>query len=179
MNNKDYTVKPYEVCEGRKYRYMPQLRRPWSALLDAKLCNEHFSEKNKIRFIKQIFRWYDKDPTGFKLKCFLKIPYTYKDTKFKLSEGDIIYIVCRSYKAAWKKLLSKLNFKLIDYKILKRRKYCLNLKFHFIDLDKNSKEITLDIESKRCDKYNIHITLNSYYIKDFEIIMENFKIWKI
>jgi|GraSoiStandDraft_5_1057265.scaffolds.fasta_scaffold343105_2 hypothetical protein len=175
---KDYTFQPYEVCTGRKYRFSKKLIRPLSIFYFAKICNENFSDKNKIRFIQQFFRWFIKDPTGFKLKGHFQLENISNNNNFKISEGDTIYVCCRSYKAAWKKLLSKLNFMLIDYKSLKRRKYCLNFCFNFIDLNKSCKEITLDIKSTRNDIYNIYITLNAFYIKSFEIFIENLKIWK-
>jgi len=52
---KDYYLKPYPVCIGRKYRYLPQLYRPVSITLYSRLCNQYFTEKNKIRFFKTIF----------------------------------------------------------------------------------------------------------------------------
>lgn len=175
---KDYTFKPYEVCRGRKYRYLPKLYRPASIRLHSNLCNKYFSEKNKIRFINQFFRWFMKEQKGFRLNAFLKIPYTYKDKTYIISNGDIIYVSCWTLKAAWKKLLSRLNFELIDYKVLKRRKYNLYFIFLFIELDKVNKEITLDVNCTQNDSYEIFITLNSYYKKDFALILEHLKIWK-
>jgi len=121
---KDYYFKPYEVCIGRKYRYLPQLYRPVSITLYARLCNQYDTEKNKIWFLKQFFRWFIKDPTGYKIKLNFKERYTSRHP-LKITDGDIIYLTCRTFKAAWKKWLSRLNYELIDYYVLKRRKYCL------------------------------------------------------
>ena len=176
---KDHTFKPYEVCRGRRYRYLPKLYRPVSITLYSKVCNINFIEKNKIRFINQYIRLFIKEPNRFKNSGFLKVPYTFKDKTYIISNGDIIYVSCWTLKAAWKKLLSRLNYELIDYKILKRRKYSLNFIFFFIELDKYNKEITLDIICTQNDSYEIFITLNSYYIKDFSFILEYLKIWKI
>ncbi len=173
---KDYTFKPNKVCIGRKYRYLPQLYRPISITLYSKICNFYFSEKNKIRFIKQFFRWYVKDPTGFKIKGSFTYPSINDNFTYKLSNCDIINVSCRAKKAAWKKLLSRLNFELIDYKKLKRRKYCLYFTFFFLNLDKKNKEITLDLKCNKHDVYYIFITLNSYYMNDFKLILENLKM---
>jgi len=174
---KDYSFKPYEVCIGRKYRYLPQLYRPVSITLYARLCNQYYTEKNKIRFLKQFFRWFIKDPVGYKIKLHFKERYTSR-APLKISDGDIINLTCRTNKAAWKKWLSRLNYELIDYKVLKRRKYCLFFRFIFCELHKSSKEITLDIKCTRYDGYHILITLNSFYLSSFLTIIENGRIWK-
>jgi len=59
-------------------------------------------KKNKIRFLKQFFRWFIKDPVGYKIKLHLKERYTSR-APLKISDGDIIHLTCRTNKAAWKK----------------------------------------------------------------------------
>jgi len=49
-------LKPYPLCGGRKYRIVRKLYRPLVILFPSSLCNQYFSDKNKIRFIKQVFR---------------------------------------------------------------------------------------------------------------------------
>ena len=75
-------------------------------------------------------------------------------------------------KAAYKNLLFKLNINWIDYKILKRRLYCLNFTFLFLDvqnvLDNN---ICLDIGSKVEDSINLFIILNGFYMYFFNDII--------
>jgi hypothetical protein len=67
----------------------------------------------------------------------------------------------------------KLNYRLKDYKELKRRSYSLNFKFFFYDIDNYiNKEITLDIKAKKFDMFDIFITTNSFYIGDFYSIIE-------
>jgi len=100
----------------------------------------HFTDKNKIRFIQQFFRWFTKNPEGFKIESNLKEIYSYKDSTYTINECDFIRISCRTYKAAWKKLLSKLNYEIIDYDILRRHKYGLYFTFFFSDLKKKKKK---------------------------------------
>jgi len=176
---KDYSFKPMKVCKGRKYRIVPKLFRHKCFQNKSSLCNELFTEKNKIRFMTQIFRWFLKDPSGFKVNFFLKL-YNYKSTEWidqllyiLLCEGDIIYLSCRTYKAAFKNLLLKLDYKLIDYKKIKRRRYNLFFTFQFFNLNESTKNITLDIVSLKNENFNILITLNSFYFNDFEDILDN------
>jgi len=173
---KDYSFKPMKICKGRKLR-------PWYKLIKlfrhkcfkykASLCNELFTDKNKIRFMTQIFRWFIKDQGGFRVSLFLKKNKLTPDLNNQLSEGDIIYLSCRTYKAAWKNLLKKLDIELIDYKKIKRRRYNLLFTFIFFNLKERDKNITLDITSLKNENFNILITLNSFYIKDFDIIIKN------
>jgi len=178
---KDYTFKPLKLCKGRKYRFSPKLIRPICTKYKSNLCNNFFDEinnnkihNNKVRFIGQLFRWLIKDPAGFKIKSYLNLISKKKINK--INEGDIIEISCRTFKAAWKKLLSRLNIELIDYKILKRRKYNLLFSFLFLDLKENNKNITLDILTSKNENFHIFITLNSYFLKEFDIILDNNEI---
>jgi hypothetical protein len=56
-------------------------------------------KKNKIRFLKQFFRWFIKDPTGYLIRLQFKQRYTSK-YPLKITDGDTIYVACRTYKAA-------------------------------------------------------------------------------
>jgi len=179
---KDYSLKPYKVCKGRRFygrpfgirvrrlptkqrKYLVRIYKPLCIRSKANMCNDIFTEKNKIRFISQLLRWFSKDPTGYRIKAY---------DKDKLREGSIINVGCRTYKAAWKKLLSRLDYTLKDYKrIRQRKKFYLYFTFFFTNLNLNEKSITVDINTKKNGIFNIFITLNSYFIKDFEVIREN------
>ena len=81
---------------------------------------------------------------------------------------DEICLSVKIQKPGFKNLLLKLNYYLSDYKTLKRRSYSLYLKFFFINVeDVKNKEITLDIIGKKFDRYNIFITTNGFYLKEF------------
>jgi len=150
-------------CVGRKF-YRPKLdklKKPISCKKKSIICNNALSEKNKIRFLTQLFRWFRKDSKYYKIKCNLK-------NKFIITDLDIINLSVKIQKAGFKNLLKKLNYCLIDYKTLKRRSYSLYFQFFFIDLKNiGDKQITLDIIGKKFDKYNIFITANGYYLKEF------------
>jgi len=64
--------KPYQPCGGRKYRILKKLYKPLVILFPSSICNQYFSDKNKIRFIKQVFRWFYKGTSGFKVEPFFK-----------------------------------------------------------------------------------------------------------
>ena len=55
-----YSYSPYKPCIGRKYRLLPKLYRPFVVLINSNLCSNYLLEKNKIRFINQLFRWFYK-----------------------------------------------------------------------------------------------------------------------
>ena len=153
----------YKRCKGRKFKRdkLKKLIKPISCRKKSTIFNYKLSEKNKIRFITQLFRWFSKDYTFYKLNYFIK-------KKYIISNCDFINLSVKIQKAGWKKLLLKLNYHLKDYKILKRRSYSLNLKFFFLNIEDNkNKEITLDIKAKNFDIFNIFITTNSYYLDDF------------
>jgi len=125
-------------------------------------------EKNKIRFITQLFRWFRKDSRHYKVSLFLK-------NKEIISNNDILYLSVKIQKAGWKKLLLKLNIFLKDYKKLKRRSYSLNFMFFFMEMNKKNKEITLDIIASKLDKFTIFVTTDSYYIEEFYNIINTLK----
>lgn len=170
MNNM-YSFKPYPVCVGRVFRKVPQLYRPMAIMFESCLCNEYLTEKNKIRFLKQLFRWFYKSTSGFKVIPFLKY-----GEECKITEGDIIYLSCRSKNAGWKKLMSRLNYRLIDYKKLKRRKSTLFFTFFFTDIESKNKEIWLDLKCSKREIYKIFIVSNLYYEKDFMQLLFYFYI---
>lgn len=176
---KDYTFKPYKACFGKKYIKYKNLRKwhkPVTNTRYTKLCNTLFTEKNKIRFLKQFLRWFIKDSWGYKISLEFKVPYTTKSEKLIMSEGDVVNVACLTRKAAWKKILSRTNFEYIDYAYLRTHKYILYYRFYFWNLTEKSKEITLDIHCSGHNIYYVHITLNGFYLKDFETIIENGKI---
>jgi hypothetical protein len=49
---------PYKICKGRKFKSvkLDKLIKPISCVKNAIICNHNLLEKNKIRFITQLFR---------------------------------------------------------------------------------------------------------------------------
>lgn len=178
---KDYTVKLNPPCKGLKWRrprYWRKHKRPFAILYKNKICNCYFSQKNKIRFIQQFFRWFLKAPEGFKIAAYLKRTYTFKDKLCQLHDGDIIQIGCKTYKAAWKKLLAKLNYEIIDYEILRqRRKYSLDFIFFFSNVHLKKNEIMIDISCTKYNYYKIFMVIDGSFFSSFQLIFENIKIW--
>lgn len=162
-------LKPYIVCKGRKFKKekLKKLIKPISCEKKSIISNYNLVEKDKIRFITQLFCWFRKDSRHYKLNYFFK-------NKFIISNCDFIDLSVKIQKAGWKKLLFKLNYFLKDYKELKRRSYTLNFKFFFINIeDIKHKEITLDIEAKNFDIFNIFITTNSFYLEEIYYIINS------
>lgn len=154
---------PYANCRGRKFKRekLEKLKKPICCQKKSIIYNYNLLEKNKISFITQLFRWFNKDSRKYRIKYFLK-------KKYIISDYDLINLSVKIQKAGWKKLLLKLNYHLKDYKILKRRSYSLNFKFFFINIDDiKNKEMTLDIKAKNFDIFEIFITINGYYIDEF------------
>jgi hypothetical protein len=165
---------PYKPCIGRKHRRLPKLYRPFAVLINSNLCNHYMLEKNKVKFISQLLRWFYKSRWGY------KISLNAKDIKnnYNIINGSNIILCTRTQKAAFKNLLVKLNYKLIDYKILKKRQYVLNFSFLFLDVSNNvDSNISLDIISFHEDKFKVLIVLNGYYIEDFNNIISYYNIF--
>lgn len=157
------TLKPYARCKGRKFKRekLKKLKKPISCKKHSLICNCVFSEKNKIRFVTQLFRWFRKDSKHYKVNYFLK-------EKDHISNCDLIYLSVKIQKAGWKKLLLKLNYHLKEYKHLKRRSYTLNFTFFFTNIEDNiSKETTVDIISKTFDDFHVFVTTGSFFIDEF------------
>jgi len=160
-------LKPYSSCKGRKFKKekLKKLIRPLCCKKKSIIYNYNIIEKNKIRFITQLFRWFRKDSRHYKINYFFK-------NKYIISNCDFIDLSVKIQKAGWKKLLFKLDYYLKDYKELKRRSYTLNFRFFFINIeDKKNKEITLDIKAQNFDIFNIFITTNSFYIEELYYII--------
>jgi len=87
-------------------------------------------------------------------------------------DGDTIIFCGRTQKAAFKKLLAKLNYELSDYDILKRRQYILNFTFLFLDVKSMVKEnVFVDILSSHEDMFKIFFIVDGYYIEAFNNIL--------
>jgi len=156
-------MKPYPYCKGRKFKKdkLKKLIKPISCMKNSIISNNDLIEKNKLKFITQLFRWFRKDSRHYKISCFFR-------KKYIISNCDIIDLSVKIQKAGWKKLLLKLNYYLKDYKELKRRSYSLSFRFFFLKIEnKREKEITIDINSIKYDKYNIFITVNGFFIEEF------------
>lgn len=155
---------PYEICLGRKYRYLKQLNRPLVVLFNSSLCNKHLTEKVKISFVQLVIRLFYKDCLGFRINGFFQ---NYKECK--LVNGDEILLICHATKAVVRKLLLRLNYVIDDYKLLKRRKYTLKFTFYIINnvIENIDKKITLDINCQPTDTFHFFITMGQkYYAKD-------------
>jgi hypothetical protein len=64
----------------------------------------------------------------------------------------------------------------MDYKILKRRKYCLSFTFFFTNMESIDKNIMLDISCSEFDCFNIFIVTNACYINDFMQMLYYFNV---
>jgi hypothetical protein len=157
--------KPYAVCVGRKYRAIPKLYRPFVILISSNFCNQYFAEINKVRFISQFLRWFYKSRWGYKISHNIK-------AKNGILDGDTIVLCGRTQKAAFKKLLAKLNYELSDYDILKRRQYILNFTFLFLGVKSMIKEnIFVDILSSHEDMFKIFFVVDGYHVEAFNNIL--------
>lgn len=153
-------LKAYTICKGRKVK-REKLTKPISCKKFSNIQNYNLNEKDKMRFITQLFRWFKKDSRHYKLSYFLK-------NNNYISNCDSLNLVVKIQKAGWKKLLLKLNYKLKDYDLLKRRSYSLVFIFFFNNVkDNKTKEITIDIQSDKYDKFQIFITTNGLFLKEF------------
>lgn len=167
--------KPYSPCIGRKYRLIPKLYRPFAILLGVNLCNMHLTEKNSLRCIKQILRLFYKSRYGYHIS---NIYTNINEEIVNIQEGSIITLSTRAQKSALKKLFEKLNYEIIDYKILKRRQYLLNISFLFLDIkDIINPKVSLDIICETTDIFNIFIIINGFFFKDFYNILYYYKIF--
>ena len=154
-------LQPYPRCKGRKFKRKKLKKKLISCEKKSIISNHILDEKNKIKFINNLFRWLKKDSRYYKLNYFLK-------KKYIISNYDLIYLSVKIQKAGLKKLLLNLKYHLKDYKKLKKRSYSLNFVFFFLNIEDNkNKEVTVDINAKKYDIFNIFITLNSFYVEDF------------
>jgi hypothetical protein len=95
LKKKNKMLKPYKICIGRKYRKLPQLYRSLTILFESNYCNCYLTDKVKIAFMKQFFRWFYKSTSAFKVEPFLK-----NGKKCQIAKGDIIHVTCHAHKAA-------------------------------------------------------------------------------
>lgn len=165
---------PYPVCIGRKYRKkkLAKLNRPLVVIFNSFLCDPKFTKKLKINFLQQVIRLFYKDVLGFRVDAYFR-----NNIKCNIQEGDYIRLVCSSTKAIIRKLLSKLNYVIDDYKLLKRRKYTLIFTFYFCGFDKNTlhynnynketQNITLDIQTEESDTFHFFLTTDLHNGSDF------------
>jgi hypothetical protein len=66
--------------------------------------------------LKQLFRRFYKSRWGFRIDYKMEMDNI-------INNGDIIYLYSRIKKAGFRKLLLRCDYELMDYKILKNRKY--------------------------------------------------------
>jgi hypothetical protein len=153
-------LQPYPICKGKKFK-RKKLKKPISSKKTSLISNHLLDEKNKIKFINQLFRWVKKDSRHYKLYYCLK-------KKYIISNFDLIFLSVKIQKAGWKKLLLNLKYHQKNYKKLKRKSYSLIFIFFFLNIEDNfNKEITIDIKRKKYDIFNIFITLSSFYAEEF------------
>jgi hypothetical protein len=84
----------YKSCKGRKFlrEKLKKLIRCKANLKQSIICNNVLSEKNKIRFITQIFRWFRKDNRHY------KVHYLFKNISY-ISNNDLIFLSVKIQKA--------------------------------------------------------------------------------
>jgi hypothetical protein len=135
----------------------------------------YITEKNSVRCLKQILRLFYKSRYGYYISnVFTNI----SEDIVNIQEGSIITLSTRTQKSMLNKLFQKLNYKIIDYKILKKRQYLLNISFLFLDVkDIINPKVFLDIVCKTTDIFNIFIIVNGFYLKDFYNILYYYKIF--
>jgi len=77
-------LKIYKFCKGRKYRRekLKKLIKPISCRKKSIISNYNLLEKNKIKFLTQLFRWFDKDSNYYRLNYFLKKKYIISNCDF-------------------------------------------------------------------------------------------------
>lgn len=163
-------IKPYPLCKGRKFKRakLKKLIKPISCRKNAVICNINLNEKNKIRFITQLFRWFRKDSRFYELNFSIK-------KNEHISNLDFLNLSVKVQKAGWKKLLLKLDYHLKDYDKLKRRSYSLNFFFLFLNIENSkNKEVMIDLVTNKFDNFNIFIITNSYYIEEFHNIIDTY-----
>ena len=160
-------LQTYPICKGRKFK-REKLKRLISCKKNSIISNHILDEKNKIKFINNLFRWLKKDSRHYKLNYFLK-------KKYIISNYDLIYLSVKIQKAGLKKLLLNLKYHLKNLKKLKKKSYSLNFVFFFLNIEDNkNKEVTVDIKAKKYDIFNIFITLNSFYVEDFYYVINEY-----
>jgi len=88
------TFKPYKPCKGRKFKRkkLKKLIKPICTRKNAVICNNSLFEKNKIRFLTQLFRWFRKDSRNYKIDYFVK-------NKYYISDNDFITLSVKIQKA--------------------------------------------------------------------------------
>jgi hypothetical protein len=168
MDEKSYEYKPYERCLGRKFgrnrrkRKLRKLNRPLAIIFRTKICENLrvFPQKRKFSCLQQIFRSFFKDAIGFRVDAWSK-----SVENCKMESGDIIRVVAHVSKAVIRKFLSRLNYELDDYKLLRRRIYTLLFELYICDtvMNNDSKNITLDLHTQVNDMFKFIVTLNKYY----------------
>ena len=87
-----------------------------------------------------------------------------------IKEGSLVYICAKTKKSFLRKIFSRLNYELSDYKCLKNRKYVLNFTFLFLDINNKEKNIFIDLLTKVEDIFSFFIILNGLFVEDFENI---------
>jgi len=64
-------LQPYPICKGRKFT-REKLKKLISCKKNSIISNHILDEKNKIKFINNLFRWLKKDSRHYKLNYFCK-----------------------------------------------------------------------------------------------------------
>lgn len=162
FKNSKYLLKSYQACGNRRYKLLAgrlkQLRRPVFIMFATRVCNIDLLLKNKLRFLKQWFRYFLKNSRGYILDPYFKLL-----DEWILSAGDSMYLTVRIKKSALKKLFLKLSLYIVGYYKLKRRSYCINFIFFFVDLSLDKNDISIDINCTCRDMLSIFITTNKAY----------------
>jgi hypothetical protein len=150
-------------------RKSPKLYRGLISLFKVNICNYNFILKNKETFIKSLFSWFYKSTLVFNIDPVLK-----NKDKGIIMESDFINISASVKFIFLKKLFNILNFKLLDEKKIKKRKYTLLFTLFF---SYNVNDILLDINSNETGLIYVFVNLNpNIYLKDIiQIIFYYYK----
>lgn len=135
------------------------MNRPLAVIFKTNICEciHRFIDKRKISFLNQLFRQFYKDSLGFRMDGFLK-----NGKRCQLKEGDFVHLICHSTKSILRKFLLRLDCRLDDYKLLKRRKYTLFFSVYFTEtlIYDSKKNILLDIICNTHDMFRFAVSVN-------------------
>lgn len=153
---------PYPPTLGQKFRNRRKLKkmnRPLAVIFKTNICEciRRFIDKRKISFLNQLFRQFYKDSLGFRMDGYFK-----KGAQCQFQEGDFLHLICHSTKAILRKFLLRLDCRLDDYKLLKRRKYTLFFSVYLTQhtMNENNKNIFLEIVCNNNDMFRFIVTIN-------------------
>lgn len=160
INIRDFSLKDIPACYGRNKYSKVKLYKTYFIKKNKTYCNDCFLEKDKIKFIKQLFNWFYKSPIVFDMQFYLQ-----NKKKCILKDGDFIRLFCKLNFSSLKKMWSIFNLRVIDKKRFKAN-YSVCFCFYFNNLKESTSNISLDISSNENGIIVVMIILNSFYNKE-------------